>query len=65
MPLTAEDIARLTCTPVRTVRDRLARWRRAGAAVIALPSRGGRPPLGIAREDYARLVGIDPAHLDA
>ena len=38
---------------------------RAVAAVIALPSRGGRPPLGIAREDYARIVGLDTADLDA
>jgi hypothetical protein len=32
--LTTDDIARLTGTPARTVRERLARWRREGAPVV-------------------------------
>jgi len=64
--LTTDDIARLTGTPVRTVRDRLARWRRAGAPVIRAPRGGrGQPPWAMRVEDYAARVGLDVETLTA
>lgn len=66
MLLTTDDIARLTGTPVRTVRARLASWRDAGGPVVRA-QRGGRgqPPLAVALEDYARRVARDPDELRA
>lgn len=60
MLLTAEDIARLTDTPVRTVRERLSAWHRHGGPVVRA-HRGGRgqPPWAVRAEDYAQRVGID------
>lgn len=58
--LTTDDIARLTGTPARTVRERLARWRREGAPVVRVPHGGrGQPPWGMRAEDYARRIGVD------
>ena len=58
--LTTDDIARLPGAPVRTVRDRLARWRREGARVVRVPHGGrGQPPWGMHAEDYARRIGVD------
>lgn len=58
--LTTDDIARLTGTPARTVRERLARWRREGAPVVRAPRGGrGQPPWAMRAEDYARRIGVD------
>ena len=58
--LTAEDIARLTGSPLRTVRDRLTRWRRSGGPVVLATRVGrGRRPLVVSAEDYARRIGVD------
>lgn len=66
MLLTTHDIARLTSTPVRTVRARLAAWRAAGGPVVrARTGERGRPPLAVALEDYALRVARDPAELRA
>lgn len=60
MLLTAEDIARLTDTPVRTVRERLSAWHRNGGPVVRA-RRGGRgqPPWAVRAEDYARRIGVE------
>lgn len=66
MLLTTDDIARLTGTPVRTVRARLAAWRDAGGPVVrAATGSRGQPPLAVALEDYARRVARDPDELRA
>lgn len=58
--LTAEDIARVTGSPLRTVRARLARWRRAGGPVVDVRHGGrGRPAMAVRAEDYARRIGVD------
>lgn len=54
--LTAQDIARECCIPLRTAQRYLARWYARGLAV-RLTSRGGRPPLAISAEALAGLSG--------
>jgi len=63
MMLTAEDIARVTGAPLRTARDRLARWAaRPGSDVTKLPRSGpGRRPWSISLDAYCARVGLDPA----
>lgn len=66
MLLTTDDIARLTGSPARTIRARLAAWREEGGPVVRVRRAGpGRPPLAVALEDYARRVGRDPDELRA
>lgn len=64
--LTVDDIARLTRSPARTIRARLAAWRAEGGPVvtIARPTRG-RPPLAVHLDAYAARVARDPAELRA
>lgn len=66
MLLTTDDIARLTGSPARTIRARLAAWREEGGPVVRAPTGSrGQPPLAVALEDYARRVGRDPDELRA
>lgn len=59
MLLTADDIARLTGTPVRTVQRRLADWRSRGGPVVRAPRAGrGQPPWAVRAEDYAARIGV-------
>ncbi len=59
MLLTADDIARLTGTPVRTVQRRLAGWRKRGGPVVRATSSGrGHPPWAVRAEDYAARIGM-------
>lgn len=66
MLLTVDDIARLTRSPARTIRARLAAWRDEGGPVVTLarPTRG-RPPLAVALDAYAARVARDPDELRA
>ncbi len=58
--LTAEDIARLTGAPLRTVRERLRRWHRDGGPVVQVAREGrGRRPWAVSATDYARRVGVE------
>ncbi len=61
MMLTAEDIARLTGDPLRTVRARLARWAKApGSPVVKLPRSGpGQRPWAVSVEAYCASRGRD------
>jgi len=63
MMLTAEDIARLTGAPLRTVRARLSRWAsRPGSPVVRLSRAGvGRRPWAVPLDAYCRSRGMDPA----
>lgn len=64
--LTVEDIARLTRSPARTIRARLAAWRDEGGPVVTLARRTrGRPPLAVHLDAYARRVARDPDELRA
>lgn len=68
MMLTAEDIARVTGAPVRTVRARLARWaKEPGSPVVTLSRSGpGRRPWAVPLAAYCSTRGMDPADvLDA
>ncbi len=53
--LTAEDIARITGTPLRTVQHRLAKWAKRGGPVVRSPRR--RQYL-VTLEDYARRLCV-------
>lgn len=60
MHVTAEDIARFTGTPVRTVQRRLAAWRREGGPVVRAPRSGrGQPPWSVSLDDYCAWRGVD------
>lgn len=61
--LTAEDIARLTGSPLRTARARLSRWAsQPGSPVVRLPRAGvGRRPWAVPLDAYCASRGMDPA----
>ena len=61
--LTAEDIARLTGSPLRTVRARLSRWAsRPGSPVVRLPRAGvGRRPWAVPLTAYCASRGMEPS----
>ena len=65
MMLTAEDIARLTGSPLRTVRARLSRWAsQPGSPVVRLPRAGvGRRPWAVPLDAYCSSRGMDPAEV--
>lgn len=58
--LTAEDIARMTGAPLRTVQHRLSRWAARGGPVRRSAQR--RQYL-VSLADYCQRTGIDPAAL--
>lgn len=57
--LDSDDIARLTATPARTVRWRLARWHDKGGPVLRVARKGGGWRYSVRAEDYAERVGLD------
>lgn len=63
MMLTAEDIARLTGSPLRTARARLSRWAtQPGSPVVRLPRAGvGRRPWAVPLAAYCASRGMVPA----
>jgi hypothetical protein len=62
MLLTADHIARLTRTPLRTVQRRLAAWRQRGGPVVRAQRDGrGQPPWAVPLDAYCRSRGMDPA----
>lgn len=64
--LDSDDIARLTATPARTVRWRLARWHDLGDGAVervARPRGGWRYRVSLAA--YAARLGVDAADLVA
>lgn len=62
MLLTADHIARLTRTPLRTVQRRLAAWRKRGGPVVRAQRDGrGQPPWAVPLDAYCRSRGMDPA----
>lgn len=61
--LTAANVAAVFGVSLRTARRLLAHWRSKGLPVVTLPSRGGRPPLGISRAELARRLGHSPEDL--
>ena len=67
--LSADDIARLTDAPLRTVQYRLMRWHDRGGPVARVARPGGGWRYSVSLEDYAARVGRDPdevrAELDA
>lgn len=66
MLLTVDDIARLTRSPARTIRARLAAWRAEGGPVVTLVrQKRGRPPLAVHLDAYAARVARDPDELRA
>lgn len=56
--LDSDDIARLTATPARTVRWRLARWHEQGGPVSRVARRGGGWRYSVRAEDYAARLGL-------
>lgn len=56
--LDSDDIARLTATPARTVRWRLARWHDAGGPVQRVSRKGGGWRYLVAVEAYAARLGL-------
>lgn len=65
MILSAEDIARASGTPLRTVQWRLKRRHERGAPVRRTARPGGGWQYAVALEDYARMVARDPDELRA
>lgn len=63
MMLTAEDIARLTGSPLRTVRARLSRWAsRPDSPVVRLSRAGvGRRPWAVPLTAYCASRGMEPS----
>lgn len=60
MKVTPADIAAATHTPLRTVRERFAAWRREGGPVTRrAPSGRGQPPWEAPLEAYCARVGLD------
>lgn len=57
--LTADEIARVTRTPLRTVQRRLAAWRLVGGPVKRAESEGpGQPPWTVPLDAYCASRGI-------
>lgn len=56
--LTSDDIAKLTATPLRTVRWRLARWHDAGGPVQRVARKGGGWRYSVSVEAYAARLGL-------
>lgn len=62
--LTADDIARLTGTPLRSAQRHLAELRIRGVPVVRLTTGDrGQPPWGVSVENYCTARGIDPETL--
>lgn len=60
--LTAEDIALVTATPLRTARARLARWRRKGGRALRIVRAGvrGPRPWAIPLDAWCQSRALDP-----
>lgn len=59
LKVTVDEIAAATRTPVRTVRERFERWRKAGGPVTRRQTGGrGQPPWEAPLDAYCARVGL-------
>lgn len=65
MTLTSDDIARVTATPERTVRYRLAKWRAEGGPVTKVARPCGGLAWAAPLDAYCARVGLDAATVRA